>query len=281
MRWVISAIIFLSAASAAAAECEHPRLATFTDGIKAVRYIEPTTKYNHGVFGGGGEFVGLEAEMEDGKKIVFRLTDESVFEDLEPRMRDIDCDGDREIWTTRANSIDGAWIQGFGVNDGKLEPRFTGPPVGKGYRWLNPIGIGDYDGDGVLELAYVETPHIGGVVKITEYGDGKLTITHTLASYSNHIYGSKEIILHAVGDVDKDGRDDIIVPTQIRDHWVVLSLGKNGIVERWRSQKLTGKVAGPLNALFYPNGTNVFFNTENDKLSMMGVPSSELAPLEK
>jgi hypothetical protein len=42
---------------------------------------------------------------------------------------------------------------------------FLRPP-----RRLNPVGFGDFDGDGAMEVAYVQTPHIGGILIVMRPG---------------------------------------------------------------------------------------------------------------
>ena len=58
---------------------------------------EPTTRYDHGILGDKIEAGALVIESRDGKRQTVRLKDDAVFEDLEPRLADLDGDGHDEI----------------------------------------------------------------------------------------------------------------------------------------------------------------------------------------
>ena len=54
---------------------------------------EPTTRYDHGILGDRIEAAALVIETRDGKRQTVRLKDDAVFEDLKPRLADLDGDG--------------------------------------------------------------------------------------------------------------------------------------------------------------------------------------------
>ncbi|MEK9900686.1 MAG: hypothetical protein VW516_08060, partial [Rhodospirillaceae bacterium] len=53
-------------------------------------------------------------------------------------------------------------------------------------------GAADFDGDGHPEIAFVETPHIGGTLRLYEYRDRKLHEDHVARGFSNYAVGSRE-----------------------------------------------------------------------------------------
>jgi len=57
-------------------------------------------------------------------------------------------------------------------------------------RWLNPLGVGDFDGDGRLDIALVATPHIGGRLRLYRYQPGRLTLFAERSGVSTHRIGS-------------------------------------------------------------------------------------------
>ena len=59
--------------------------------------IEPTRRYAHGVLGDEIEAAGLQVVLSTGQEFIFRLNDDSVFEDRYPRLADLDGDGFDEI----------------------------------------------------------------------------------------------------------------------------------------------------------------------------------------
>ena len=178
--------------------------------------VGPTTRYGHGVLGDAVEAGGLRAVMADGRVLDHRLGPDSVFEDLQPRLADLDGDGRDEILVVRAYLSAGAALAVFSIRDGRLVLRAETAPIGIPNRWLNPVGVGDVDGDGEVEAAYVETPHIGGILRVVALRGDRLVEEATVHGVSNHAIGSRALGLSAVLDLDGDGSDDILLPTAAR-----------------------------------------------------------------
>jgi hypothetical protein len=130
--------------------------------IRSALFVGPTVRYRHGILGDAIEAGVLAVEREDGGKILFKLGEESVFEDLTPRLYDIDGDSKDEVVVVRSYLDRGAALSIFGLRDGALVHIAEADPIGRPHRWLNPIGAADFNGDGQVELAAVITPHIGG-----------------------------------------------------------------------------------------------------------------------
>ena len=102
------------------------------------------------------------------------------------------------------------------VSDGALGILAETPAIGQPSRWLNPVGAGDFDGDGRIEVAYVQTPHIGGILRIWRLQDGKLVELAKAEGFSNHAIGSRSLGLSAILDINGDGADDLLVPSASR-----------------------------------------------------------------
>jgi hypothetical protein len=197
-------------------------------GVARAWLVMPTKRYAHGALGDSIEAGGLEVETTAEERLRFALPNDSVFEDTIPRLADLDGDGQDEIILVRSYRGLGASLSVVGFRAGVLGPIAETPPIGASRLWLNPVGegVGDFDGDGVLELAYIETPHTGGTLYIWRLNAGRLERITGLRGVSNHRFGSRWQKLSLVYDIDGDGRDDILTPTQERDSLVWLALNE-------------------------------------------------------
>jgi len=178
--------------------------------------IAPTERYDHGVLGDAIEAGGLLVRLKDGGERRLLLPEDQVFEDLQPRLADLDRDGRDEILVVRSSLGAGAVLTAYGLVDDEIRLIAEGPKHLPVHRWLNPIGAADFDGDGVIEVAYVETPHIGGVLRIVSLQNGALVQEASWPGVSNHLIGSRELGLSAVLDFDEDGLPEIFIPSARR-----------------------------------------------------------------
>lgn len=228
--------------------------------IRRAWYIHPTTRYDHAVLGDAVEAGGLAAETESGRRLELVLDEAHVFEDLTPRIADLDGDGRNEIVAIRSSLSAGAAIAVYGLRDGRLRLLDAAPEIGRPNRWLNVAAIADLFGIGRPVLAWVETPHIGGTLRMATFAEGRLAFrSETVAGVSNHAIGSRELGLSAVADIDGDGLDDLVLPTADRRGLVLAS--RDGRTEI----ALPGGVA---HALVVVDGTIVTATTDGTLLAI-------------
>ncbi len=256
----------------------HARIVHGKGNIATAWLAEATRRYGHGVLGDDIEAAALVVVTREGKRHTLRLTDESVFEDLTPRLADIDGDGRDEVWTVRSDATDGARLEAYGLISGAVQRVFAADPIGKGYRWLNPVGIDDFDGDGRKEAAYVQTPHIGGILTIVRPHGSRLVVVARARGYSNHALGSTRLDLAAVADLDGDGSADIVLPDQERRQLVVVSLVNGALVERWRSAS-GAVVAGGLTLVPDAAGWLARFLALDGATAVIAIPTQALRRL--
>src|SRR6056297_1279584 len=81
--------------------------------IAAARYDSPTTRYAHGVLGDAVEWGALVLSLSNGEERRFTLPASRVFEDIAPRLADIDLDGTPEVVTVEASLANGARLAGW------------------------------------------------------------------------------------------------------------------------------------------------------------------------
>lgn len=185
--------------------------------IRKAWYAAPNTRYDHGILGDRIEGGSLIAVGGDGKKYEYILENTRVFEDLTPRIADLDGDGTNEIVTIRSSLTKGSAVAIFGLRKGKLELLDHSGEIGRPHRWLNIAGIARLFGSSRPVIAWVETPHIGGTLHIARFEGGKLLeIRSAQSGFSNHFIGSRELGMSAIVDFDGDGTLDLFVPSADR-----------------------------------------------------------------
>ena len=227
------------------ARIPHSKVAQGERDIALAWLAEPTTRYAHGVLGDAIEAGALVVETRDGERLVHRLPERRVFEDLVPRLAAPGGDGRDEAVVVRADARLGAALAVYGIAGGALVEVAATDPIGRANRWLNPVGVADLDGDGTMEVAFVETPHIGGILRVFTWRHSGLVFRDALGGVSNHALGSTALGLHALVDRDGDGTPEIVVPTQARDALLVVDFRDGRLVEAARVG-LPGSVTGDI-----------------------------------
>jgi hypothetical protein len=195
-------------------------------GHKDVAWVwlaSPTLRYPHRALGSpvhAGSVHALVRSRSGQWVLVERtLPLNRVYEDRVPRIVDLDRDGSEEIVLIEADLLKGAALVVLGIEHTPRGPVLTerahGPFVGSSFRWLNPVGVADFDQDGHLDLASVVTPHIGGVLQLLHVRPGSLVPFASVMDVSNHRMGALEqelaVIVQMAGK-----RPTVIVPDMSR-----------------------------------------------------------------
>ncbi len=176
-----------------AAVMAYPVFAAPPDRIVKAEYAEPTERYDHGVLGDAVEWGALVLTVDkclncSGPpqivEITLRLPKNRVFEDIAPRI----IDGEFGVPVVMVVETDLARGARLALYDETGLITAT-PFIGRNYRWLAPIGAADLDGDGVIEIAYIDRPHLAKQLKVWRLSDGRLTLVATKDNLSNHQIG--------------------------------------------------------------------------------------------
>ncbi|MFM2268580.1 MAG: hypothetical protein RL757_2021 [Bacteroidota bacterium] len=158
------------------------------------RYTHPTTRYAHGILGDQIEGGGLLVTVKN-KQYHYKLDEAFVFEDLQPRLADIDNDGVLEFITIQSSLTQGGSVAVYKIINDTLRPFLSSGYIGTPSRWLNIAAIDDLDNDGKIEIAWVQTPHIGGILKVARIENGRWNLLDEKSGVSNHRIGSKNLCL--------------------------------------------------------------------------------------
>lgn len=160
--------------------------------IVSARYDGPTTRYPHGVLGDDVEYDTLSVRLSDGREVSAHWAEDIVFEDLAPRVVDVTGDGAPEVVTVESHARAGARLAVWGLVDGTLRQIAATPHIGTRFRWLAPVAIADLDGDGRVELAYVDRPHLAKVLRVWRFDPSRpdpLTQVTSMDGVTNHKIG--------------------------------------------------------------------------------------------
>lgn len=177
-------------------------MTAYSETIETAHFTESTSRYTHGVLGDFEEWGALEITTTKpntglvnfpavlkSTTYTIRLPISSVFEDVAPRLADVDGDGKPEVIVVETNVDLGASLAIYTIN-GKLAAT---PYIGQSHRWLAPVSIADLDDDGLIELAYVDRPHLAKTLRVWRFEGGELTEVAALEGVSNHRIGERDI----------------------------------------------------------------------------------------
>jgi hypothetical protein len=152
--------------------------------ILSASLTEPTDRYDHGVLGDTLEWGALHLVTDNGP-LDFRLPQSRVFEDVEARLADVTSDGAPDVIVVETDMARGASLAVYGPG-GKIAAT---PYIGATHRWLAPAGIADFDGDGRVEIAYVDRPHLRKELVFVRLEGDRLVETLRLPGLTNHRIG--------------------------------------------------------------------------------------------
>jgi len=171
--------------------------ATPPNVIVKAEYTEPTSRYDHGILGDAIEWGALVLNVDqcfgcEGsiiRQFVIRLPENRVFEDVAPRIVDLDGDEAPEVIVVETDINKGARLAIYDES-GLIA---AAPFIGRTHRWLAPIGAADLDGDGYTEIAYVDRPHLARLIRVWRFREGKLKLAGELSGFTNHRIGEDNI----------------------------------------------------------------------------------------
>jgi hypothetical protein len=204
-------------------------MATGQGSIARAWFTDPTTRYAHGALGDSIEAGALVLQDRAGASIRIVVPEDRVFEDLAPRLVSVSALGDAAMVIESDRRL-GSRLSFYGLAGGQGRLLAATPFIGTANRWLAPIGIGDFDGDGVAnEVALVAMPHLAGLLRVYRIQAGELPLLAEAAGYSNHVYGRAEIAM-AIVDHGRT-RDRILLPDRQRRRLVLMSLSDGRLRE--------------------------------------------------
>jgi hypothetical protein len=188
-------VLVLSVAVLASAV--HAKTPLPVQAVVAAELIQPTDRYDHGVLGDALEWGGLRLTVDTCppcadrrlQTLLVTLPPSRVFEDVEARVVDVTGDGLAEVVVVETDLRLGASLTVYDAFGRRTATRF----IGQTHRWLAPAGIADFDGDGRVEIAYVDRPHLLAELVFVRLEDERLVEVARLPGLSNHRIGDDVI----------------------------------------------------------------------------------------
>lgn len=165
--------------------------------IVEARYEATDDVYPHRIMGSIREKRVLAVILSDGRQTRFDLRKgpepDHVFEDIAPRVVDADGDGAPDVVVVETDPQLGAQLAIYALRHGELVKTAATSHIGQRFRWLAPVGVADLDGDGVIDIAYVDRPHLARILRVWTWAPGGLTEIAALEGVTNHRIGDEVI----------------------------------------------------------------------------------------
>ena len=162
------------------------------------RLSGPTDRYDHDVLGGIPAWSQLTVQARSCGECrhgfegdTARLPANLVFEDVAPRLWDVSGDGRPEIVVVESDVALGARLAVWSYSEtgAELTRHAATEFIGTRHRWLAPAGVGDFDGDGRIEIAYIDRPHLTKDLVFVQLDGGNLRELARVPGLTNHRIG--------------------------------------------------------------------------------------------
>lgn len=151
--------------------------------------VEPTDRYDHAILGDALEWGALRLTHAGGGTVTVRLPETRVFEDTEARIIRLE-DGRDAVLVVETDLALGASVSVYAADGRKLAAT---PFIGQPHRWFAPVGAADFDGDGQVDLAFVDRPHLQKDLVFARREGERLVAFARISGLTNHRIGDRQI----------------------------------------------------------------------------------------
>ncbi|WP_299719392.1 VCBS repeat-containing protein [uncultured Tateyamaria sp.] len=160
----------------------------------------PARRYGHDILGNTREWANLtldwgpraDAAYTGGAPSLVLRLEAGIFEDVAPRVIQLDDDPLPEVLVANSERGKGARLLILDVNPDGIRS-ITSPFIGQQNRWYAPVGAADLDGDGVVEVMWIDRPHLAKVLRVAQVRGDSLVEVAALDGLTNHRIGEDDI----------------------------------------------------------------------------------------
>jgi hypothetical protein len=156
--------------------------------------IADAPTYGHSILGDTPEwdemtvFYGPKGQAAAKRSANTTRSPNHIFEDTAPRLTDITGDGQPEAVVVETDFAKGARIAVYQLSP-SLKRIAATPYIGQKFRWYAPVGTADFNGDGHMDIAFVDRPHLAKILRVWTYKNGKLSEIAAIGGVTNHQIG--------------------------------------------------------------------------------------------
>lgn len=202
----------------------------------AVAFLsEPTERYAHGVLGDGIEADSItvaDIGEDGGVEVRAEIVPESggVFEEVAPMW--VEADGSELLAVSESADGVGTRVALY-EPDGSLAA--AGPFIEEPFKWRHVLAAGPFGPNGEFEVAAVRTPHLDSVVEFyrPDFDSGTLEIVAEVPGYTSHRINTRNLDTARAGDLDGDGRWELLVPDPTYTGLAAIRRSQSGAEVAW------------------------------------------------
>jgi len=210
MKKLLCFLIVMIWGQGASAQC-----VSGSNGIAEACFDKPATAgyYGHNILGNTPEWTALR--LKDSKGASHKITlPHNIFEDITPRLADMDGDGIDDVIVVETDPDRGARLAIYSIAP-KVGLLAATDYIGRSHRWLAPVGMADFNGDGQMDVAFVDRPHLVQTLRVWTLKSGKLVEIAWLPSVTNHRIGD-QVITSGIRDCGA-GVEMLMISTNWKD----------------------------------------------------------------
>jgi hypothetical protein len=186
------------------------------DGYR-VELIGNSDRYYHPILGSADNATGFRVMKGNDLVSTYSLKANQVFETKRALITDIVPENQGyEIVLTVSDDNFGARMEVYSLEGKQLG---VSEFVGRSHRWMHLLAVAPFTDlplmeQGQVQLALIQTPHIGGILKLYQWNETKLERINQQSGFSTHAIGSDNLNMAIAANFDDQNDIELLLPSQ-------------------------------------------------------------------